>query len=210
MKTSRSRARLVVAGLAAAAALPLLSDTVSAADHLDAPKTMANLAADITDVYAWHTDDKKIVAVLDFAGFNESGNEPVLDSTVLYGLHIDNDGDAVADQDVWFRFGQNGKGEWGVQAEGIPGGMPKVSGPLDTPIDAGLGLRVWAGLRDDPFFFDLDGFKTTLMTGTVTFDKDHDTFAGTNVTSIVVEMSTDAVVGAGTTFSIWASTHAKA
>ena len=73
MKTSRSSARLVVVGLAAAAALPLLSDTVSAADHLDAPKTMMNQAADITDVYAWHTDDAKVVAVVNFSGLIESG-----------------------------------------------------------------------------------------------------------------------------------------
>jgi hypothetical protein len=208
MKTTRSSARLVVVGLAAAAALPLLSDTVSAADHLDAPKTQAKQAADITDVYAWHTDDAKVVAVLNFAGFTESGAAPTLDSTILYGIHIDNDADGVADHDVWFRFGKNGAGDWGLQAEGIPGGTPTVSGPLNTPIDAGLGLRVWAGLRDDPFFFDLDGFKATLMTGDLSFDSTNDSFSGTNVTSIVVEMSTDAVVGAGSTFQLWASTRA--
>ncbi len=208
MKTSRSSARLVVVGLAAAAALPLLSDTVSAADHLDAPKTMMNQAADITDVYAWHTDDAKVVAVLNFSGLIESGVEPKFDSKVVYGIHIDNDADGVADHDVWFRFGQNGAGDWGIQAVGIPGGTPTVSGPLNTSIDAGLGLRLWAGLRDDPFFFDLDGFKATLSSSTLSFNKDNDTFAGTNVTSIVVEMSTDAVVGAGSTFQLWASTRA--
>jgi|JI6StandDraft_1071083.scaffolds.fasta_scaffold01673_9 hypothetical protein len=208
MKTSRSSARLVVVGLAAAAALPLLSDTVSAADHLDAPKTMMNQAADITDVYAWHTDDAKVVAVVNFSGLIESGVEPKFDSKVVYGIHIDNDADGVADHDVWFRFGQNGAGDWGIQAVGIPGGTPTVSGPLNTSIDAGLGLRLWAGLRDDPFFFDLDGFKATLSSSTLSFNKDNDTFAGTNVTSIVVEMSTDAVVGAGSTFQLWASTRA--
>ena len=208
MKTSRSSARLVVVGLAAAAALPLLSDTVSAADHLDAPKTMMNQAADITDVYAWHTDDAKVVAVVNFSGLIESGVEPKFDSKVVYGIHIDNDADGVADHDVWFRFGQNGAGDWGIQAVGIPGGTPTVSGPLNTSIDAGLGLRLWAALRDDPFFFDLDGFKATLSSSTLSFNKDNDTFAGTNVTSIVVEMSTDAVVGAGSTFQLWASTRA--
>jgi hypothetical protein len=208
MKTSRSSARLVVVGLAAAAALPLLSDIVSAADHLDAPKTQTKQAADITDVYVWHTDDAKVVAVVNFSGLIESGVEPKFDSKVVYGIHIDNDADGVADHDVWFRFGQNGAGDWGIQAVGIPGGTPTVSGPLNTSIDAGLGLRLWAGLRDDPFFFDLDGFKATLSSSTISFNKDNDTFAGTNVTSIVVEMSTDAVVGAGSTFQLWASTRA--
>jgi hypothetical protein len=129
---------------------------------------------------------------------------------VLYGLHIDNDGDNAADQDVWVRFGQDPEGNWGVQVTDLPGGDPVVVGAVDTVIDAGLGLRVWAGLRDDPFFFDLDGFGKTLMTGTLSFDPMRDTFAKTNVGSIIVEMSTDAVQGQGTSFRLWASTRVKA
>lgn len=207
MTPTRKIAGFVAAGLAVAAAIPLLSTIVSAADHLDAPKSKANLPADITDIYAWHTDDGKIVAVVNVAGFTEAGQPPQLDAKILYGIHIDQDGDGVADLDTWVRFGQNEAGDWGVQVTGLPGGEAVVSGPIETTIDAGLGLRVYAGLRDDPFFFDLDGFQKTLMTGNLSFDKMNDTFAKTNVTSIVVEMSTDAVVGAGNTFQLWASTR---
>ena len=52
------------------------------------------------------------------------------------------------------------------------------------------------------------GVLDAQATGTLSFDIKHDTFATTNVTSIVVEMSTDAVVGAGSTFQLWASTRA--
>lgn len=210
MKRARTFTGLVVAGLATAAATPLLTHEVSAADHLDAPKTKAFAAADITDVYAWHTDDGKVVVVLNFAGFGEAGVPATYDSTVLYGVHVDSDGDNEADHDVWVRFGQNGAGEWGVQFVGVPGSEAAVVGPVGTVIDGQLGQRMYAGLRDDPFFFDLDGFQATTMTGTLSFDSTNDSFAQTNVTSIVFEMATDAVLDGGTTFTLWASTRAPA
>ncbi len=203
------RARWVAASIAALLTLPLAGDRVRAADHLDAPKTQDNILADITDVYAWHTGDGKIVAVVNFAGLNEAGAPTRYSSDVLYGIHVDNDGDNEPDHDVWIRFGQNSEGAWGVKVQDLPGGQAEVIGPVQSTIDAGLGLRVWAGLRDDPFFFDLVGFNMTLMSGDLSFDAKRDTFAKTNVTSIVVEMSTDAVVGAGTTFKLWASTRVK-
>ena len=210
MTTRRKTARLIaVAITAVAAVIPLHTETVRAADHLDAPKTSANLLADITDVYAWHTGDGKVVTVLNFAGFSEAGAAPKFDANVLYGIHVDNTGDNLADFDTWIRFGQDAGGAWGVQVTGLPGGQPVLSGPINTVINAGLGLRVWAGPRDDPFFFDLEGFKKTAMTGTLAFDAGNDTFAKTNVVSIVVEMSTDAVLGAGPSFRLWASTRVK-
>lgn len=209
MNTTRKHAGLVAFGIAAAAAVPLLvDDIVSAADHLDAPKTMANLAADITDVYAWHTGEGKIVAVLNFAGLNEAGLPARFSEDVLYTIHVDKNGDFSSDFDTLVRFGKDAEGNWGVQVSGLPGADPVVTGPVGTTIEAGLGLRVWAGLRDDPFFFDLDGFKKTLMSGTLSFDATHDTFAKTNVTSIIVEMSTDAVASAGP-IRLWATTRVK-
>ncbi|MBK7827723.1 DUF4331 family protein [Nannocystis sp.] len=209
MNTTRKNAGLFALGLVAAVAMPLLTDTVHAADHVDAPKTKAFLAGDITDVYAWHTGDGKVVAVLDFAGFGEAGLPATFDADVLYTIHIDNNNDNLPDQEAHIRFGKNSKGAWGVQVSGLPGGKPVVTGPVETTIDAGMGLRVYAGLRDDPFFFDLDGFNKTVQTGTLSFDNKHDTFATTNVTAIVVEMSTDALVGNGKTFRLWASTRVK-
>ncbi len=209
MNTTRKTAGLVAFGLAAAAAIPLLTDTVRAADHLDAPKAAANLSADITDVYAWHTGDGKIVAVLNFAGLTEVGSPARFSSEVLYLIHVDNNGDNVSDLDTEIRFGQDAMGGWGVQVQNLPGAQATVVGPVGATFEAGLGLRVWAGLRDDPFFFDLEGFKKTLMSGTLSFDATHDTFAKTNVGSIIVEMSTDAVKGAGSSFRLWASTRVK-
>lgn len=210
MNNTRKSAGLVGFAITALAVIPLITDTVNAADHLDAPKSKANLSADITDVYAWHTGDGKIVAVLNFAGFTEIGAPAKFSKDVLYVIHVDNDGDNVSDFDTLIRFGQDAASNWGVQVSDLPGGDAVIVGPVGTTIDAGLGLRVWAGLRDDPFFFDLDGFGKTLMTGTLSFDPTRDTFAKTNVGSIIVEMSTDAVQGQGTSFRLWASTRVKA
>ena len=188
--------------------LPWVATIGHAADHADAPASQDDPAADITDVYAWHTDDRVVVA-LGFSGLAEAGVPANYDGGVLYGIHVDNNGDDIADHDVWVRFGQNDAGDWGVQVENLPGATEPVVGPVETEIDAGLGLRVFAGLRDDPFFFDLDGFRMTAMTGTLSFDSTRDTFAGTNITMLVVEMSRDAVAGGSDNLQIWATTGRK-
>jgi hypothetical protein len=169
---------------------------------------MADLPADITDVFAWHADGT-LVAVVDFDGLQPAGSTGTYDPDVLYGIHIDNNGDNEADVDVWVRFGQNAAQEWGVQVVGLPGGDPTVEGPVNTNIDAGGGLQVFAGPREDPFFFDLDGFKATLMTGTISFDNMNDTFAATNVTSIVVEMDAAMASAGSEDIQIWATTGRK-
>jgi hypothetical protein len=203
--------RRIGAAICAALALglPWFSTLGLAADHADAPTSKEDPPADITDLYAWHTDDR-IVVGLGFAGYSEVGTPPVFDRDVLYGIHVDNDGDSLADWDVWVRFGRNDAGEWGVQVENLPGATETVVGPVESTIDAGLGLRVFAGLRDDPLFFDLFGFKETLDTETLAFDATRDSFAGLNTTMIVVEMSLDAVAAGSSTLQVWATTARKA
>jgi hypothetical protein len=201
-------------GLAATA---LFGGHVFAADHAEAPGTMADAAADITDLYVWNTDGGTIVAILNFAGLVEAGSDPTYDPDVLYGIHIDNNGDDEPDIDIWARFGQNLAGDWGLQVVNLPGAdavpdpdicgtAPGHCGPVDTEIDTGAGTRIWAGPREDPFFFDLDGFQETLDTGTLSFSSMNDSFAALNVTSIVVEMDAAAAADGATDIQIWATT----
>jgi Domain of unknown function (DUF4331) len=189
----------------AAATLPAF-----AADHNEAPGTLADHSADIDDVYAWHDGDT-IVAIVTFGG---PGGDPAADpgaydADLLYQLHLDNDGDFTSDLDVSVRFGQNPSGDWGVQVEGLPGASGTLVGPVDTAIDAGSGRQVQAGTFDDPFFFDLTGFKDTLTTGTLAFDNSRDSFAGKNVRAIVLEMDAATATGAGTLVRLWATTGRK-
>ena len=192
-------------GICVAAAALTGTVTAQAADHIDSPGATQDNAADISDFYAWQEDDK-IVAAIAFAGFDGAGSEGTYDRRVLYGIHIDNDGDQIADQDVWIRFGDNADGDWGVQIQGLPGGDQEVVGPINTVIDAGLNLQAYAGVRDDPFFFDFDGFGMTTMTGTLSFDGTRDSFRATNVTMIIVEMSIDGAAGGSDSVELWATT----
>lgn len=184
--------------------------TALAADHNEATGVKADGSADIDDVYAWHTADGKIVAVVTFAG---QGGDPAgppdpYDADLLFGIHVDNTGDYVSDADVWVRFGQDGSGLWGVQFEGIPGGAAVTSGAVGATLDAGNGLRAQAGVFDDPFFFDLTGLNDTLATAAVSFQSTRDVFAGKNVNAIVLEMSTSAVTGTAP-LHLWATSARK-
>ncbi|MBC8069759.1 MAG: DUF4331 family protein [Deltaproteobacteria bacterium] len=210
MTPIQRRAALLAGAVAAAglSLLSLLSLPSHAADHADCPATTDDHPADITDVYAWHDQDS-VTVVLAFAGLTEVGMPADYDASVLYTIHVDNDADAQADFEVLVRFGQSSAGEWGVQVEGLPGIAEPIVGPVETVIDAGLGLRVFAGLRDDPFFFDFDGFRQSLDEGALHFDSDRDSFAATNVAAVVVEMSRDAVTGDAGRLAIWATTGRK-
>ncbi|MCP4868421.1 MAG: DUF4331 domain-containing protein [Proteobacteria bacterium] len=190
---------------AAAGVLGLGLVGLQAADHAEAPTAGADPAADIADLYAWHTDDSTLVTVLTFAGLGVSGDPAMYDEDVPYGIHIDNDGDAIADQDIWARFAPDSLGNWGLQVQGLPGTGAPVSGAVEQVIEA-PGGRIFAGLRDDPFFFDLGGFNTTVSTGDLTFDSSADSLAGTNVTSIVLEMDLGSALDGAESLSIWSTT----
>lgn len=181
-----------------------------AADHSEAPGTRADNAADIADFYAWY-EGNKLITIITYAGLNAStaDQSAVYDENVLYNVHIDNNGDNEADISVNVRFGQNAKGEWGVQVENLPGTSSTVSGPVETTITAGNGLTVFAGLRDDPFFFDLEGFNETLSTATLSFDSTRDSVAGLNISSIVLEMDLGTAKGTSDSLAVWATSGRK-
>lgn len=181
--------------------------TVIAADHIDSPNAKGDAAGDITDFYAW-AEGESVYAIVAFAGLAEAGAPAVYDADVLYGVHVDNDGDGESDHDIWIRFGQDDAGEWGVQVTGLAG-QDALVGPVDEVIDGELGQRVFAGLRDDPFFFDLEGFQDTLMTGDLSFQSDRNFFEGVNVTAIAIEASRDQLANGDAPFTIWTTTRRK-
>ena len=73
-------------------------------------------------------------------------------------------------------------------------------------LNDGRGNRVYTGLRDDPFFFDLEGFKTTMHSGALSFDHQRDSAAGTNATAIVLEMDANEATGRSGSVNLWATT----
>lgn len=192
------RTTLMMCGLFAAS-------TALAADHAEAPGSSADAAADIADFFA-HVDNDTFVGAITFAGLSTS-QQGTYDTDVLYTIHIDQDLDAVSDLDIEFRFGQNSAGEWGVQATNLPD-ISMLMGPVESVLTEG-DFKLFAGQRDDPFFFDLQGFNDTLMTGTLGFDSNRDSLAGTNVTAIVFSGPASAISGGQTSIQTWATTARK-
>lgn len=179
-----------------------LSVNALAADHAEAPIAASDPAADLADLYAWHTDSS-LVLIATVAPLAVPGSTATYDSDVLYGFHVDLNGDGESDHDVWVRFGQNGAGDWGVQALGLTEDGAAVEGPVEVQLDGPSGAKLYAGPSDDPFFFDLTGFQDTLATGTIAF-AGFDSFAGLNVTGIVAELPLEFVDR--TSFRVWATT----
>lgn len=174
-----------------------------AADHVDAPGTQADPAADIADLYAWY-EGNDVRLALTFDGLRMPADGAGYDPDVLYQIKIDNTGDTVEDFTINARFGQNESGEWGVQVTGIPGTNEPIVEEVGES-EREDGARIWAGLREDPFFFDFTGFNETTATGDLAFDNTRDFFAGTNVIAIVVEFDRDTVAEDDGVIAVWAT-----
>jgi hypothetical protein len=182
-----------------------------AADHLDPPartdpdvdKT-PDKASDIADVYAWHTATQVIVAVT-FAGPQATTLPATYDRDVLYTINISNDANPTTPEfPIEVRFGQDGTA-YGVQMKNVPGATGPIVGPVETDLQKD-GVTARAGLFDDPFFFDLQGFRATRSTGRLMFDSHRNFFAGQNLTAIVLQMPRSALENGTNPIRIWATT----
>ncbi|HZR35021.1 MAG TPA: hypothetical protein VFA75_06565 [Nevskia sp.] len=199
MNLGNSFAATILAGLLIGPA------TALAADHADAPGTKGahgDHAADITDVFVFRRNGK-LVGAINIAGApapqtRVDGPTGRYDPQVIFTYHIDTNCDARPDIDVNIRFGLNSAGQIGVQLENLPGaGATLVSGPVEKVNTTPSGLKFYSGLRDDPFFFDFEGFSATeasfdptnkTSTGQLLFNNKRDSFGGRNITAIVFEM----------------------
>jgi len=146
--------------LALAAAVWLLSAPSYAADHQDGPAATASPATDITDVFAWMSaDHSKMYLVMDV--FPAATAAAKFDTNALYVFHTTSKAGLTATTgtplDVICKFDAAQAIECWAGSEYVAGA---TAGAPTTGIKSSSGkLTVWAGLRDDPFFFNLDGFK---------------------------------------------------
>jgi hypothetical protein len=81
----------------------------TASSHREAPLIADDPAADNTDVYAFVSPDKAstVTLVANYIPFEDPAGGPnyfKFDPTVVYALHVDNDGDAKEDVSYEFRF----------------------------------------------------------------------------------------------------------
>lgn len=151
----------LVGTLAVTLALSALPAAALAADHQDGPLATSDPAADITDVFAWTSPDgERVNLVLDVfpAADKHSRFSDAVDyvfhttSRKAYGAKV---GGAL---DIICRFGRHGRFECRAGGREAEGRVGRVR------FDKHAAINVYAGLRDDPFFFNLDGFKHTAAT----------------------------------------------
>ncbi len=137
---------------------------------------------------------------------------PEFHPDAVYRINIDTDGDLHADVAFTFTFSPYQDGAqtgtaW--HATGAQARQPEPAGDQLTaalpvsfdgtvrPVQAGP-VRLFAGLRSDPFFADVEGaLHGFAWTG-------HDDFAGNNVDSLVLEVPDD-LLGPGPVIGVWAS-----
>jgi hypothetical protein len=221
-------------------AAPILT---SAADHLDAPalgRTTLNgqidIASfrgdrDINDVYVFKAPDssKRTVLVMTVnPAINLFGGN--FGRNVRYVFNIDRNGDNKADLAYVTRFGRVDRDDddkypeqdytikkyTGSDARSLDDGKTVAWGESN---EGGArtknNLRAWAGVRSDPFFFDLLGFigTTTSLTGTQVGtdtlgdgDADNDFFKNLNTNAIVLSIPNSQLPD---TIGVWATTQYK-
>ncbi len=187
------------------------------ADHLDAPGLMSpnsNPRTDITDIYAFQKpgDPDSSILIL-----NVNPLAPTLatefESNGLYQLKVDTDADALAE--ITFRIAftpvSNGQ-QWATvrRATGPRANVDENSGDViiaNAPVSFGSDALVteqgrykfFAGIRSDPFFFDLIGFLHNFQfTGS-------DFFIDKNVFGIVLEVPNHAL-GKNPKIGVWGRT----
>lgn len=196
--------KLLFAGIFAAAIVT--GGLIYAADHKDSP-AVTGQTTDITDLYVFRgADPNNLVFVANTQGLHTPAETAALkfDANTLIEFNIDTNGDAVEDlvlqgiydasSDKMKIYGPIAPSETGVRSklEGAVTAEVAVTAygaPAPEVGTSANGIKVFAGPRDDPFFFDLNQYKA-ILGGTATGfnNPGTDTFAGTNVMSLVVEV----------------------
>ncbi len=191
---------------------------VIAADHIEAP-AVTGTPADITDIYAFESPENpnNLVLVYNVQGLLDpaSTQNASFDQRTLLEFNIDNDGDNVEDLVIQALFKRGKVIVSGPVTPSITGLLSKRERSSYTVIadvtqygespkfTENDGLKVFAGPRDDPFYFDSRQFNAVVAGQAASFNfPGDDTFAGTNVLSLVIELP-KALLGAEN-INIWA------
>lgn len=203
--------------------LGLLSIGLIAADHIDAPAVQGQ-TTDITDIYAFEGEDtNNIVFVANLQGLLGPGATAAaqFDENTMIEFNFDLDGDAVEDQvlqaiprdGTMYFFGPTAPASTGLNSSVAVDAT--ASSVMITPYGesaitaTNAGMQFFAGPRDDPFFMDFAQF-TAIVNGDATEfnNPGSDTFAGTNVLSVVVELPKSMLGGSGT-INYWVTANSK-
>jgi len=198
---------LVIAIATAMAPLPM----TNAADHAEATLVAGDPGADLADVFAFldPNDNSKVVLALDVEGFvvpSELLNLSFFAPDVTYRFEIENTGDAAPDQTIDITFSeQTSRSQPQTATIKLPNGrvftapttvqtLNATPNPFVVTTDPASGASFFAGLTDDPFYFDIVGFNrfvASVLAGSpdpTKLQRGRDSFAGYNIHMIALEL----------------------
>jgi len=169
---SRPRTLALVSAVAALSASLALTRSSLASDHQDTPEVELSPRMDINDVYAFPgSSPDRIALVLTTSSpiTPAQSAAAAFDPNLLYQLKVDNTGDGVEDKVIQITFNGTGASQRvtvrGPVAPAQVGTMntlitsgTSVTGATNTNLGSASGMQVFAGIRDDPFFLDLEQF----------------------------------------------------
>ncbi|MFN2420554.1 MAG: DUF4331 family protein [Gemmatimonadota bacterium] len=234
-KTLRSLAVLAVVPILGSAGF--LATRLVGSDHQDTTEVELSPRMDINDVYAFPgSNDDRIVLVVDTSSplTPAQSASASFDPELLYQIKIDNNDDAIEDLVLQVTF----EGEGSDQRVEVRGpvapneiGMlntkldvaPAASGRINETFGSANGMQVFAGIRDDPFFIDLEQFFRIVpdrqpSTGALADlpdtpsascfrDPGVDFVSGFNTLAMVIELPESELTGGGTgKIGVWATT----
>ncbi len=194
-----------------------------AADHIDAPAVKGG-TSDITDFYAFQGQDtKNLVFVANVQGLLSPGKtgEAKFDENTLIEFNIDTNKDnvedlviqAIAKDGKMYFFGPVAPKTTGtssvIETAGTKSEVAITKYGSEAVIAKNGGMTFFAGPRDDPFFFDFAKYSEIIGGKATAFNNPgSDTFAGSNVMSVVVEVPKSMIGGSGT-INTWVEAKRK-
>jgi hypothetical protein len=151
-------------------ALSTIATPVSrAADHRDGPSATGDPQSDITDVYAWMSaDGNQVYLALDVQGSNLGATSTTqFSNAAQYVIHVSSGasyaaGTAAHADTIVCKFdtaAQQGFECWGPGASGAAAEYVKDTvGNATGKASTSGKMKVFAGVRNDPFYFNIRGF----------------------------------------------------
>ena len=186
--------------LASALALSLVSSAAWSADHRDSPIATNDLSADLNDVYVFVNPRNPAETILAGTYFPFANSLSAFSSAVEYRFYIDN---GTGERLITCKF----LGSTRFECSGIPG--LSASGSVGRTVTGTGGLKVFTGLTDDPFFFDLNAFNATRNALAPRFtNPGNNFFRNLNTLSIVLAIPNNALTnnGARNVLKVYGST----
>ena len=168
--SSRRRIVLAAAVMAAVGGGFAARQGILASDHQDTPEVELNPRMDINDVYAFPNAANDRITFIMTTSSPIVGRNASFDPNLLYQLKIDNTGDAVEDVVFQITFDRGSGADQRITVRGpvspIQTGTvntlvddgPEIEGLVNTVLGNAGATQVFAGLRGDPFFIDLEQF----------------------------------------------------